>query len=324
MEEEKDNLKEFLQNLKVAAGELSTDPYDAFSILLGKPISSEDKKKIEETSNLLIKMINELSPKLNEIGKIQNQDIKKKEFIKLFEGNAFREYLKEIKTDESVIDYIGRNISPKLVLPEGSFLKETSYEKYREITEKLIIDIRGKIPFKTYSEYLDSVFSYVEDALSMGQMVIKNFNKMYKQLFEKRSRFTRKQAERDMAYYENLAGLYEKSIATIAGLVELLNGKTVNYSLMRKLGLANSLEKVENSAYRVLISGFSKVMRNSLGHRNSVYLPSKKCVKFIDRNKTLELTCKQVNEKTKDLYALYVAIYDIPIDIYEKTISSLK
>ncbi len=316
---------EFIRQLTVAAQQMPEILPEILSTILAKPVTDNTKKEIEKSASSLLEMVTKVAPSFTSIKNIKEQEARNKAILDLAES-GFKSYLKDIPPGKNVIDFLIDFFGSKETLQPGNYLLGTSYEKYTAAVAELSKDFVASVPMDKRSEFLDSVFSSGQDVLSMGQSVITEFPKMHKDLSMQRQRFTKKQATKDIEYYDKLAGHYEKCISTVAGVIRLTNGENVTYEIMRRRKLASNLRTVNDSKYSLLTAGFNKNIRNALAHKQFMVNPQKRNVTFYDpiARFSVDYSYKEINEKTKELCALFISIQRLPMQIWSDTFIKFK
>ena len=319
------NYNEFLKQLEADTQQLPETLPEILSTIFGKPVNNNAKKEVEKSASDLLEMVTKIGPSFSSIKSIRGKKARNRAILDLVES-GFKPYLKDIPPGKNVIDFIIDYFGLQKTLPPGSYLLGTSYEKYVATVVELSKDFVASVPMNKRSEFLDSVFSSGQDLLSMGQSVITEFPKMNKYLSTKRKRFTKKQATKDIEYYDKLAGNYEKCISTVAGVIRLINGQNVTYESMRRRQLAPNLRTVNESKYALLTKGFDKNIRNALAHKQFTFYTTKRKVNFYDpiARFSVDFTYKEINEKTKELYALFIPIQGLPMQIWSDTFTKFK
>jgi len=283
------------------------------SILFGKTISPDVRQMI---SNFTEMALPKTTAFFGEVEEIKTTEDKPRQFIALNKVSSvfIRSIIPDVPEDKSALDYLIENLEPKTTVPPAGYLAETSYIEYRRLLSEIAQEVCSKITFTKTQEYLDSVYSAHEDILSTGQSVVTKLPIQHKVLNKARMRFTKKATESHIKIYDELAGQFEKGVAIVAGLLELLHGQSPEYLNIRKRGLANNLKKVEQSGYSILASNFDKLIRNAIAHKSYVFNPTKKTVQFSDSlsGHTRELTYREIAAITKELSALVLALNQLP------------
>lgn len=298
---------------------------DTFSTLFGKVIPSSLNQQLLDMEKEFTPVLTGLQNELNALQKAGNSPSPKYFYYQLLDP-LLKSIAKDIPRDCLAIDYIIDYLTPKKDLPEDSYLLETSYLKYMDAINEVSKEVVSNVNMLEIDAYLDLVFSYQNDVMTVGQSLINDFPKYYKVLSKPRKYFTKKQAEHDIALYDNLASQYEKGIAVLVGIIELISGNKREYLKIRRRRLANNLKTVGSSKYSLLATGFDKSIRNALAHGSKFINPLKKTVKFYDpiENYSSELTYKEVREKAKELSALTIAIYRLPVIIKVEELRKFK
>ena len=282
---------------------------ELLSVLLGKPLAPDSQTDIEKSAGDLVKMASEVFPKLPTLEEIQNGVARNQALLNLVEC-TLRPYLKDIPNDKSVMDYMIGFLDPRRPLPNGSYLLETSYQGYMDTASSIAGEAVRKLPFGASNAYLNSYFSSGEDILASGQTLMTRFPEMHKSLCEKRP-FTEEQTAKDIGYYDTLAGLYEKCVALAVGILKLLQGEKVDYPGVRQQTLFANWDYLRKSKYSLLAT-LDRAMRNALAHKQVIFHVNQGSVKFYDRKLSVEYSYEETREKTKELAASVVCLYDLP------------
>jgi len=296
---------------------------EVLSTLLGKSIASDSQIEIEKSGGDLVKMALEVFPKLPALKGMEKGAVRTQALLNIIDS-SLRPYLKNIPNDKSVLDFIIDFLDPRKPIPKGSYLLGTSYQEYLEMVTRLAKETVNKLRFQEYDAYLTSYFSSSEDMMASGQGLMTRFPKMYKDFSEERL-YTKEEAEKDIEYYDDLAGQYEKCVALAVGLMKLLEGKNVDYPSMRKRQLAANLKSVSKREYHLLAT-LDKNIRNAVAHRQVILHPDKGSVTFYDAVSGFsgEYSYEDIRQKAKELAASVIALYDIPSLIHVEFFISLR
>jgi len=122
---------------------------------------------------------------------------------------------------------------------------------------------------------------------------------------------SREDIDRGLQYYRDFAGEFEKQVAVITGLLEILaKDVKMNYSEIKGRGLGPNIAEVEkNEKYRSLVTPFSKTIRNALAHPEYVVNPIEEKVTFSDKHGSLTLTYLEFLREFADLSGLVLALW---------------
>jgi hypothetical protein len=120
--------------------------------------------------------------------------------------------------------------------------------------------------------------------------------------------------EKCISIYDELAGVYEKEIAFILGLIKLSQGKTPKYSIIRKKPLAIKVKYLKASDYEILAGDFDVFIRNAKAHKTYLVNISKRRIEFYPlsgKGQPQIVTYREMAKKTTDLSALVVVMSQI-------------
>lgn len=225
-----------------------------------------------------------------------------------------RSVLPNAPNDKPGIDYLIEQLEGYAgPLANLGYFEETSYIDYRESLLELTRDIYLEKLCKELKTYKDTADSSSDDVFAIAQIFVTRFPSSFKLLDKPRKRFTIKTARDCISIYEDLSGQFEKNIAFVTGLIELLDGNVVSYPEIRRRGLAKNIGRVRESKYSILVSGFDKLIRNAIAHKSYVFNPNDNTVEFHDKmaNIRSEISYKELVKKTKELSALVFALNEL-------------
>jgi hypothetical protein len=102
-----------------------------------------------------------------------------------------------------------------------------------------------------------------------------------------------------------MSGHLEKMVALISALIQLLTPTDVapTYENTRKRRLFDNIRSINESGWGVFVSGFNRSARNAIVHKTCKINLLDETVEFIDRNKTLVMTFREVQIATRELSA---------------------
>ncbi len=125
--------------------------------------------------------------------------------------------------------------------------------------------------------------------------------------------------------YDELSGVYEKLLSLIRTLVHLLNsGLNIKYEQFRKQGLHSNIKYIHKTRWRIFTYGFNTNMRNAIAHKTYKIDILKERIEYIDRTKTLILTFKETQEKTRELGTLILLFPHLFISFFVSVAFSIK
>jgi hypothetical protein len=316
---------EFIKQLEETAKQLPETFPDIVSTLFGRLTSNQEKDDIGKSISTFQEMINKIAPGFTSLNKIQDKKARNKEFDSLVDI-AFKPFLVNVPPDQGIIDYYVDFFDTTKPVPTSSFLLDSPYDNDVAVVSELSKDFISSVPMKKRSDFLDSVFISDQDILSIGQLIVTEFPTIHKEFSQKRKRYTKRQATKDIEYYGKLAGHYEKCISVVVGIIRLINGENVTYEQMRRRQLSKNLRSVNSSKYSFLTTGFNQCVRNAIAHKQFTFYPQKRTVQFYDpiTHFTVDYTYKEIHEKTINLYALFISIQRLPMQIWSDTLSKFK
>ncbi len=221
----------------------------------------------------------------------------------------------DISDDETGIDHAIRKLGQNLEFPDDKrgFFNQTSYDQYKEAISKLVHEVCSIIDENQLKDFFNDVDSSGEDIIASGQMLVATLKPEYKFLARERKRHTSQMAERCLGMYEKLSGVYEKGIAIVVGLVQFVDGTAVDYSQIRRRSLKTNIDILERTEYAILANGFDRLMRNAIAHTSYWTISRTRVIRFseLSGSSTWEISYKDILNKTRELVALIVPIYQL-------------
>jgi hypothetical protein len=195
-----------------------------------------------------------------------------------------------------------------------AFLATTQYATYLQTAKKLIQDVYSTTPLKRITTFIDNVTSS-DDTKAKAPTIASIFPNNYKFLRKERKRFTKTSIDKYITIYDELAGVYEKDITFIIGLIKLTEGKAPKYSTIRNKPLATKVKYLKASKYAPLAGNFDVFIRNAKAHKTYLVNVVKRKIEFYPvsgRGETQMLSYKEMTEKTTDLSALILVTSQMP------------
>jgi hypothetical protein len=204
------------------------------------------------------------------------------------------------------------------------YLKGTRYSEYLQELERLMDALkRGNRIDKTWGVLTE--FRGSKDFFLLLQATLQRLIEYYHFLEEDLSPIEKKQVDRYMDIYAELAGHYEKFIALMATLIQLLEtNANPKYAVSRSRRLSQNMRYVENSGWGVFLSGFNRNMRNAIAHKTFSVNVVNQTVEFIDRKKVSLLTYSEVQKETRELSALLLMLLHVFVSTFCLLLLSLK
>ena len=137
---------------------------------------------------------------------------------------------------------------------------------------------------------------------------------------KKRKRITKKTIEKNIKIYKELAGLFEKYIVVLIGLIIILRKDELSvYSELRNIPLGTKVkwftEKADFRDYRDLVVPFNKTIRNAIAHDGCYFQFFDKKIKFSDLKQTVNIQYKDFINQVRELSSLVLALSQIHVHI---------
>ncbi len=224
---------------------------------------------------------------------------KKEKFGKFVNG------LLRASLGDDVTDPLGRLIADHATVFEDpkdtSVLKNTNFASYR----KALFDIVKMIYSKGKRDEIKQLFSNIpeNDLYAMTQSMVR-LNKRLPYLDKKHEKITRQVVEKYVSIYDELAGHMEKLAAQMFGIKELLGGKKIEYSDLKKRKLSDCVASLLTvPEFAELIRPLNVTIRNAIAHKHVIFEPLARSVKFVDKHKTVALKYEEFIAQTRELYA---------------------
>jgi len=285
-------------------------------------ISEKDKKDMrEQLSEKLAKGL----PLAKQIESIQIEPISEKEKIlrTYYLINELFHLTNTIPAKQDWLDYCIGELESVLTIPTDlSYLQNTNYLEYISAMNKLGLKLckKGKYPVVksffsnisiTEDEYIifQDFFNCTIDHyrnLQKGQQYI---SKLWMYILSAHRRaVNRSQINKHIEIYFDLSGHYEKYLRILVGLLEILDDRTPDFSIIRKRGLFKNHESVGKKCKK-LNEGFNVHIRNSIAHKSFILDQGSELVEFIDRQVKIQISYSDFSNKVKELSALVLAFF---------------
>lgn len=327
--------REMREQIKGFVSKTTDESLDLIANLTGKYIDEERRAKLKKEAELDVgQKIEEAITNAYQIGLKLRKEYRQKKF----ERDSLKEKFYSV-TDaifKSIVPDIPKNIHAMNYLFQVCeellkdfrfdlhYLKDTKYRAYLQGLEKLMERLRQEHKINKSWEVVND-FKDSKDFYLMLQATLQRVIKYYEFLARDFAKIEKKQVDRYLEIYLELSGLYEKFIALIAVLVQLLQtNSSPKYEVARKRGLYSNTDSIEKSGWRIFVSGFNRNMRNAIAHKTCKVDILKDTVEFIDRNKTFILTFREVQKETRELSAILLILPHIFIWIFCLSVLSIR
>jgi hypothetical protein len=204
------------------------------------------------------------------------------------------------------------------------YLKGTRYSEYLQALQNLLGELkRGNKIGKSWEILTE--FRSSKDFLLLLQATLQRLFKYYHYLEEDFSPIEKKQVDKYMEIYAELAGHYEKFIALMATVIKLLEtNANPKYEAARSGGLLQNMHYVENRNWGIFLHGFNRNIRNAIAHKTLSVNVVRQTVEFIDRKKVFTLSYSEIQKETRELSALLLILPHVLISTFCLSILSLK
>jgi len=204
------------------------------------------------------------------------------------------------------------------------YLKSTRYNEYLQTLEKLMGALKRRNKISKSWEILTE-FRSSKDFFLLLQATLQRLIKHYHYLEEDFSQIEKKQVDKYLEIYGELAGHYEKFIALMASLIQLLEtNANPKYEVARGRELSQNMLIVERSGWGIFVSGFNRNIRNAIAHKTFSVNVVNQTVEFIDRKNVSTLVYTEVQKETRELSALLLILPHVLISVFYLSLLSLK
>ena len=299
---------------------------DAISIITSKRLSPNAKKELLQNIDAFLEEIHLLVSRFAErhLPIINKHDVLI--FGKYLDKNI-RTFMPEIPSDINVIDYLVPRIDPpsspsiEPLDPISLFYIESKHELRR-----LVNDVYSLSTYDVVDAYLDDVDNYHEDIFPVAQFLFMKGKEQSELLRKPRSRFTRNIVEKSMMIYSDIAGLFEKNVVIIRGLVEIVNMEKPDYNKLRSITLGRNIRYISDSGYSRIVDRCDLLMRNAIAHNSYYFVPSKYKVDFYDpgQDDNVAISYRDIVIKTQQLYGLLLSTAEWRAIITAEYLRSIK
>lgn len=326
--------EEIREQLKSFLSKTTDETLDLVVNLTGKYIDEKKRKKFKNEAELKVgTKIEEAMTKTYQIGFELKEEYKQKkldtgslkEKFYLITDTVFKSIEPGIPKNVHAMDYLFQ-VCEELLNSRFDFdyLKDTKYTSYLQGLEKLMDKIKEKHKINPSWEALNE-FKHSKDFYLLLQATLQRLIKYYEFLERDFSKIEKKQLDKYLEIYWELSGQYEKFISLIVALVQLLQTNANHkYGAARKRSLSLNIRLIENSGWKIFVSGFNRNIRNAIAHKTCKVDILKETVECIDRDKTIILTFREVQKETRELSALLLILPHVFISIFCLATLSLK
>jgi len=327
--------REIRKQLKTFVSKTTDEALDLVVNLTGKYIDQKKREKLKKEAELDVgTKIEKAITKSYQIGlelreeyeqkKLETKSLKEKFY--LVTDAVFKSVEPDIPKNVHAMDYFFQVLEElsrdfRFNLP---YLHDTKYVECLKGLEELMDDLReenkiGKT-WEVLNEFKDSKNSYL-----IVQVTLQKLIEYYEFLARVFSEIKKRHIDKYLEIYEELSGLYEKLISLISTLIQLLRRDDgFKYEAARKRGLQNNISYIKKTAWKIFVSDFNRNMRNAIVHKMCNVDIIKETVEFIDRKKTITLTFREVQKKTRELSALLLILPHVLISIFCMAVLSVK
>lgn len=185
------------------------------------------------------------------------------------------------------------------------------------------INEKNKIGNKLWTIFDE--FRYLKDAYTLIQATFQRLVNYYEFLEKDFQVIRKKEIDEYLRIYDELSGHYEKLIALVVVLLEILLTNTVpRYADVRKRRLYENMRCVEKHGWRIFTLGFNRNIRNAIAHKTCNVDLVKETVDFYDVHKTFTMTFQEVQRETRELSALVLILPHVLISIFCLAVLSIR
>ena len=282
------------------------------SVVLGKELPSELLSVISSIQSKLpeaLHFINETN-KTNGMPDTVSRNAALRNEIDIF----VRSLASDLPEGKSGLENLIGRLEEHAAYPHSlGFLADTHYAMEEERLEGLVNSVfAGGLNMAIYLDSVDN--SDPNGMMAASQLMSTKLTRNLKAIAKSRERYTRKVAKDCISVYGDLAGLLEKGLPLVVGLVELLNGKDADYLGIATRSLTANIKVVRASPYRVLAPDFdAALLRNAIAHKSYYFKPMKRKLKFVDQisGRSKELGYREFFVQTKELCSLTLVVHQL-------------
>lgn len=290
------------------------------SNLFGEKI---DFEVTEESKKESISMMKDFFEVFSTIEQMKKDKVNPVECAKFFLNKIdsfFHWMISEIPESQHFVDWYINLFTESLKIDSHLlFLKETRFEHYQNMLKDLIMKIVDLGRLEKAKKFITEMRES-EESLVIAQFFVIRFEKNYRYLDKKRKRITKKTIEKNIRIYRELAGLFEKYIVVLVGLIRILRKDELPvYSKLRAIPLGTKekmlKEEADYSDYRDFVAPFNRTIRNALAHGSCYFQFFDKKIKFIDLKQNVVIQYEDFINQVRELSSLVLALSQIPFHI---------
>lgn len=327
--------EEIRKQLKSFVSSMTNETLDLIVNLTGKYIEEKKRKKLkkEVEQEIGTKIVDAIASAYQMALKLQEEyqekqleaeSLKKK--LYLLTDTIGRPALTEVPKNVHVMDYLFQVCEElkdfRLNFP---YRKDTRYFQYLRGLKRLFkkLNEKNKIGNKLWTIFDE--FRYSRDAYTLVQATFQRLMNYYKFLGKDFQVIRKKEIDEYLRIYDELSGHYEKLIALVVVLLEILLTSAVpKYADVRRRRLYENMRFVEKHGWKIFTLGFNRNIRNAIAHRTYKVDLMKETVDFYDVKKTFTLNFKEVQKETRELSALLLILPHVLISIFCLSVLSIR
>jgi hypothetical protein len=206
-----------------------------------------------------------------------------------------------------VAEYYTRYVKQTINAPtQWDYIGKAGYARHRDVLGNIANSLQGT-GHLTQANQLVNTFDNSPDGFVSLQLTASRLPRHLVYLRMRRTKFERKQLDKLLQIYSELAGLYEKLIRLVVGLIEIGEGKEVNYQHLSKRSLNSNFLELK-ARYPDLTSGFNITIRNAISHSSFFVQYSRGTILFMDNQAKTESSFGHFLVQCRELSALVLAI----------------
>ena len=326
--------EEIRKQLKSFVSNTTDESLDLIVNLTGKYIKENKRKKLKKAEQEIGTKIEDAIASAYQIAlqlqeeyqekKLEAESLKEKLYLMM--DTIGRPVLTEVPKNVHVLDYLFQ-VCEEMEDARFDFpyLKDTRYFLYMRGLKRLFkkLNKRNRIGNKLWAIFDE--FRYSRDAYTLVQATFQRLMKYYKFLGKDFQVIRKKEIDEYLRIYDELSGHYEKLIALLVILLEILLTNTVpKYADVRKRRLHENMCFVEKHGWRIFTLGFNRNIRNAMAHKTCNVDLVKETVDFYDVRKTFTMTFQEVQKETRELSALLLILPHVLISIFCSAVLSIR
>lgn len=327
--------REIRKQLKNHISKTTDEAFDLAVNLTGKYIDEKKRRKLKtETEQEFGARIEETIARSYQIGLQLKEEYQQnsfetsslKEKFYLMTDTLLQSFMPDIPKNVHAMDYLFRILEELLRDFRFSFnyQKETNYAAYLQALKELMVELEKQNKINKSWDVLNE-FKDSKDAYLLVQATLQKLIKYYEFLERDFSKIENRQLDGYLEIYHELSGHFEKLIALIDVLIQLSTTDAApKYEDARKRGVYENIRNIEKSGWGIFSSGFNRHVRNAIVHKTCKIDILKETVEFIDRNKTVTLTFREVQKATRELSAVLLILPNVFVSIFCLAILSIR